>query len=133
MTLYRVDLISIGVSLGLLLVIIELIRRRALAERYALLWLLTGVVLTFLAVWKPGLGLLSGMLGIYYPPSALLVIGLGFILLILLHYSVIITKLADHNRQLAQRYAILTWRVAEVEQRLGDSHNMGRPAETVKI
>jgi hypothetical protein len=131
--LARVDVISVGVSLGLLLVIIELIRRRALAERYALLWLLTGVVLTFLAVWKPGLGLLSSTLGIYYPPSALLVVGLGFILLILLHYSVIITKLADHNRLLAQRYAILTWRVAEMEQRLGDGHSRSRPAEQVKM
>jgi hypothetical protein len=131
--LARVDVISVGVSLGLLIVIVELIRRRALAERYALLWLLTGAVLTFLAVWKPGLGLLSSMLGIYYPPSALLVVGLGFILLILLHYSVIITKLADHNRQLAQRYAILTWRVAEMEQRLGEAHSRGRPAEPVKV
>jgi hypothetical protein len=117
----------------LLIVIIELIRRRALAERYALLWLLTGAVLTFLAVWKPWLGLLAGILGIYYPPSALLVIGLGFILLILLHYSVIISRLADQNRQLAQRYAILTWRVAEMEERLRAADARGRPADAAKL
>ncbi len=129
----RVDFFSVVMSLGLLIVIIELIRRRALAERYALLWLLTGAVLTFLAVWKPWLGLLAGILGIYYPPSALLVIGLGFILLILLHYSVIISRLADQNRQLAQRYAILTWRVAEMEERLRAADARGRPADAAKL
>jgi hypothetical protein len=131
--LTRVDFFSVVMSLGLLIVIIELIRRRALAERYALLWLLTGAVLTFLAVWKPWLGLLAGILGIYYPPSALLVIGLGFILLILLHYSVIISRLADQNRQLAQRYAILTWRVAEMEERLRAADARGRPADAAKL
>ena len=100
-------------------VIFELIRSRRLQERYALLWLVTGLVLLVLAVWRNGLNLLSKTVGIAYPPSALfLVVGL-FVLVVLLHYSTVISELSERNLVLAQRIALL-------EQKLGEDEPRGR-------
>jgi hypothetical protein len=107
MTPFRISVFAALAAATLLLVILELIRRRRLQERYALLWLLTAVVIFALAVWRDGLGALADLVGISYPPSALFVFGSFFILVVLLHYSTVISKLSDQNRILAQRLALL--------------------------
>lgn len=111
----RVSLVAALAAILLLLVIFELIRRRRLQERYALLWLLTGGVMFALAVWRDALGVLADLIGIRYPPSALFVLGSLFILVVLLHYSTVISKLSDQNRILAQRLSLLENRVADGE------------------
>ena len=107
MTPLRVSLVAGAGALLLLFVIFELIRRRRLQERYALLWILTGLVILVLAVWRGLLGTVADVVGIAYPPSALFVLAAFFILLVLLHYSTVISKLSDQNRILAQRLALL--------------------------
>jgi len=103
----RVSVFAAIAALILLAVIFELIRRRRLQQRYAILWLITGGVILVLAVWRSALGSLSHTVGIAYPPSALFVLASLFILIVLLHYSTVISKLADQNRILAQRLALL--------------------------
>ena len=113
MTPFRVSVFAAIASIVLLGVIFELIRSRRLQERYALLWVVTGLVLLVLAIWRNGLNVLARTVGIAYPPSALfLVVGL-FFLVVLLHYSTVISELAERNLMLAQRIALL-------EQKLGD-------------
>ena len=107
MTPLRVSIVAAIAALALLLVIFELIRRRRLTERYALLWIVTGVVILVLAVWRSALSSLADLVGIAYPPSALFVLAAFFILTVLLHYSTVISKLSDQNRILAQRLALL--------------------------
>jgi len=98
---------SIG-SIALLLVVFELIRRRRLRERYALLWLLTGVVLLVLSAWRGGLNTIADWVGVEtYPPAILFAVASFFILVVLLHYSTVISKLSDQNSILAQRVALL--------------------------
>ncbi|MCE2488944.1 MAG: DUF2304 domain-containing protein [Anaerolineae bacterium] len=94
-------------SLGALLLVLELVRRRHLREEYALLWLATGVVLLLLSLSRPLLDFLAGLTGIFYPPSALFLVALLFVLTILLHFSVILTRLTQQNRELAQQLALL--------------------------
>ena len=95
-------------SILLLLIVFELIRSRRLRERYALLWLLTGVVLLVLSLWRGGLNTIAGWFGISgYPPAILFAVGILFILLVLLHYSTVVSRLADQNTVLAQRLALL--------------------------
>jgi len=116
MTPLAVSIISAIASLVLIAVILELIRSRRLRERYALLWLLTAVVLLALSVWRDGLNRIAGWVGVEtYPPAVLFAIGSLFILLVLLHYSTVISKLSDQNAILAQRIALL-----EHELRHGD-------------
>ena len=107
MTPFRVSIAAALAALALLAVIFELIRSRRLQERYALLWLLTGLVIFVLAIWRGLLGRLSDLVGIAYPPSALFVLAAFFVLVVLLHYSTVISKLSDQNRILAQRLALL--------------------------
>lgn len=107
MTPLRVSIFASVVSLVLLIVIFELMRSRRLRERYALLWLLTAAVMLALSLWRGGLNTIADAFGIAYPPSALFVLGALFVLLVLLHYSTVISKLSDQNIILAQRVALL--------------------------
>lgn len=116
--MHRVYGVAFVLAVGLLLVTIELVRRRALREQYSFLWLVTGVVVLGLSLWPQALGGVAKLLGIYYAPSALLLIGLAFVLLILLHFSLVISKLSEENKELAQRHALLVWQAREMENRL---------------
>jgi hypothetical protein len=109
----RISIVAGVAAALLLLVIFELIRSRRLQERYALLWLLTGSVMLVLAVWRDALGELAALFGVAYPPSALFLIGLVFIIVVLLHYSTVISRLSDQNRVLAQRLALMESRLVE--------------------
>jgi hypothetical protein len=110
----KVSIAATIASILLLLVVFELIRSRRLRERYALLWLATGVVLLVLSAWRGGLNTIAGWLGVTsYPPAVLFAIGLLFVVLVLLHYSTVISRLADQNTILAQRLAILESKVRE--------------------
>jgi hypothetical protein len=112
----KVSLAATAASLILVLVVFELIRSRRLRERYALLWLLTGIVLVILSAWRGGLNTIAGWLGVRgYPPAVLFAVGLMFVILVLLHYSTVISRLADQNVVLAQRLALLETKLRERE------------------
>jgi len=116
MTPLRTSIVASAVSILLLLVVFELIRSRRLRERYALLWLATGVVLVALSAWRGGLNTIARWFGVStYPPAVLFAVGLLFVILVLLHYSTVISRLVDQNTTLAQRLALLESRIAERE------------------
>ena len=120
MTPWRVSIAAAIASVVLLLVVFELIRSRRLRERYALLWLLTGVVLLVLSLWRGGLNTIAGWFGISgYPPAILFAVGILFILLVLLHYSTVISRLSDQSTILAQRLALLEERFREERDQHG--------------
>src|SRR5260370_33905094 len=108
MTPLSVSIAGAIASFVLVLVVLELIRSHRLRERYALLWLATGIVLTVLSAWRGGLNTIAGWLGVRsYPPAVLFAGGILFILAVLLHYSTVISRLSDQNVLLAQRLALL--------------------------
>jgi hypothetical protein len=114
MTSLRTSIVAITVSVLLLLVVFELIRSRRLRERYALLWLATGIVLVALSAWRGGLNTVARWVGIStYPPAVLFAVGLLFVILVLLHYSTVISRLSDQSTTLAQRLALLEARLDE--------------------
>jgi hypothetical protein len=110
----KVSIAATAASLVLVLVVFELIRSRRLRERYALLWLLTGLVLVVLSAWRGGLNTIAGWLGVRgYPPAVLFAVGLLFVIVVLLHYSTVISRLTDQNVVLAQRLALLEAELSE--------------------
>jgi hypothetical protein len=112
----RTSIAATTVAVILLLVVFELIRSRRLRERYALLWLATGVVLIALSAWRGGLNTIARWVGVRtYPPAVLFAVGLLFVILVLLHYSTVLSRLSDQNTTLAQRLALLEARVEESE------------------
>jgi hypothetical protein len=112
MTPVPVSIAAAIASLLLLLVVLELIRGRRLKERYALLWLATGLVLLVLSVWRGGLQTLAGWLGVStYPPAILFAVAILFVIIVLLHYSTVLSEISDQNTRLAQRIALLEERL----------------------
>jgi hypothetical protein len=121
----RIQIVAILVTGGLFALVFELVRRRRLMERYALVWLGASSVLLMLAIWKGLLNQIAHAIGIYYAPSALFVIAFGFILVLLLNFSLVISRLADQNKVLAQRVGML-------QQRL-DTHERGMVANAAAV
>lgn len=105
--------LSIAVTFALLLLVFELVRRKRLSERYAILWLLAAATLFVLAAWKGLLTSLSHDVGITYPPSALFAVAIGLIAMILLNFSLAVSRLSDQNKILAQRLGLLQRRLEE--------------------
>ena len=106
--LIKIQIILGALSIGLLLFTLELIRKKRLREEYSILWLSTGVA-TLVFSLAPMFFLtkfFSRITGLFYLSAAVLIIFL-FLLLIVLHFSVVISKLTDRNKDLAQRYALL--------------------------
>jgi len=117
----RASLVGIVASALLILIVLELVRGRRLKERYALLWLATGAVLLVLSAWRGGLNTIASWLGVTsYPPAVLFAVATLFILLVLLHYSTVISRLTDENVDLAQRVALLEERMRAVEREVGE-------------
>jgi hypothetical protein len=112
----RIQILAILVSGALLLIVLEMVRRKAFLERYALLWLLSAVVLLALSVWRGLLESLAELIGIAYPPNALFLVAFGVVLVLLLHFSLAVSRLSDQTKVLAQRLALLEQRQSEVEQ-----------------
>ena len=113
----RIQILAIAGSAVLLLLVLELVRRKAFLERYALLWLFSALVLLGLSIWQGFLEVVADGLGIAYPPNALFLVAFGFVLILLLHFSVAVSKLSDRSKMLAQRLALVEKRLRDVEGR----------------
>jgi hypothetical protein len=122
----RLTLVAALAVLVVVGVVIELIRRHKLQERYALLWIVTGAVMLVLAVWRGALYALADATGVAYPPSALYMVAGLFVLIVLLHYSTVLSRLSEQNKTLAQRIALLESRQPGREAPLSAAR---RPAE----
>jgi hypothetical protein len=114
----RVQIVAIVGALALLSVVLEMVRRRRLLERYALLWLFSAVVILGLALWRGALEQVAHAVGIYSPPNALFFVAMAFILVLLLHFSAAVSRLTDQSKVLAQRQAI----TEELLHELRDQH-----------
>ncbi|MBM3240335.1 DUF2304 domain-containing protein [Candidatus Poribacteria bacterium] len=112
----KVHIIFLVGLTGLLIIVLELVRRKKLKEEYSLLWIFTVVVLLTLLIWRGSLKLIAHALGIFYPPNALFVIGSMFILAILLHFSVVISSFKRKQQELAQQFALLNLRLEQLEK-----------------
>jgi hypothetical protein len=110
----KLQLLAIFGSSVLLAIVFELLRRRRLIERYALIWLGSSLVLLCLAIWKGLLDRVAETMGIATPVNALFMIAFGFVLLLLLHFSLAISRLSNETKVLAQVVARLDSELREV-------------------
>jgi hypothetical protein len=117
----KLQLLAIFGSSVLLAIVFELLRRRRLIERYALIWLGSSLVLLCLAIWKGLLDRVAETMGIATPVNALFMIAFGFVLLLLLHFSLAISRLSNETKVLAQV-------VARLDSELREVRGMGPPA-----
>lgn len=119
----RIQLVSIVFALVVLVGVFELVRLRHLRERYALVWMAAALVVLVLGLWKHLLTVLAHAVGIATPSNALFVIAFAFVLLLLLHFSVSVSRLGDQTRVLAQRLALVEERLRRAESGSSDAED----------
>ncbi len=98
---------SILVSAILFLIILGLIRRRKLREEYALLWFLISIIIFLLAAFEPLLNFIKHLLKAQAATSIVYMLGIFFLLLMNLHFSVTLSNLKNTLKDLAQKVALL--------------------------
>ena len=118
----KVQIVALIATLALLLLVFDLVRRRRLAERYALLWMSAAVALLVLAIWRDGLDVIADLMGIADPANAIFILALGVTFVLLLHFSVATSRLAEETKILAQE-------VARLDQELRETRSNGVPEE----
>jgi hypothetical protein len=91
----------------LILVILELLRRRQLREKYAVLWLGTIVVILPIAIYPRMVDGVARQLGIASGASLVLFLGLVFLLMVCIHLSWEVSRLEEETRTLAEQIALL--------------------------
>ncbi|MBJ7457909.1 MAG: DUF2304 domain-containing protein [Thermoleophilaceae bacterium] len=111
----RLQLVAILVTAGLVVLVFELIRRRRLMERYSLLWLFAAIVLLILAIFDGLLASFASGVGIATPSNALFAAAIGFLVLLVLHFSTSISRLTDESKVLAQRVALAEERLHRLD------------------
>ena len=121
------DLIKILAILGsgsVLFVVIELIRRGRLKEKYSLLWLFACGILLVLSSSRELLESIAHLLGVIYPPSFLFLLAFLFLLSITLHFSVVVSGLSEKNKKLAQEVTLLRQEMQEVMKQSAENRDI---------
>lgn len=106
-------ILAITCTAVVFIMVIELIRRGRLKEKYSLLWLAAAGVLLVLSLSRTLLEFISHAIGIFYAPSLLFLLAFLFLLMITLHFSVVISGLSEKNKKLAQEIALLRQELQE--------------------
>jgi hypothetical protein len=123
----KLQVLAIVATAALLFLVFELVRRRRLMERYAILWLGSALVLLGLAIWRGLLLDISSALGVASPPNALFVIAFGFVVFLLLHFSMAVSRLTDENKILAQQVARVDEELRSLRRHLSRREAEERP------
>jgi Ca2+/Na+ antiporter len=104
------------VSLAFLVATFEFIRKRRLREEYAILWLLTALAIAVLSLWPGLVEVLSRITGFYYISSVVAILFV-FVVGLMMHYSIVVSKMKEDNKELAQKHALLEQKVRAMERR----------------
>jgi hypothetical protein len=119
----RIQIVCIVASIIIIISIFELIRRKKIKEEYSLLWFFIGFIFLFFSIWRGALESLSYLVGIGYPPSALILVMIVGILLILVHFSMVISKLTEKNKQLIQEIGLFKFEFEEFKKMVKNNSN----------
>jgi hypothetical protein len=122
-----VQIIAISISVALLLLVLELVRRRKLTEEYSFIWIGCSVALILLSLWRNILHTAASAIGIYYPPAVLILV-LGFFVFVgSLYFSVVVSRQRQQIEHMVEELALLE---ADV-RRLRDSVGTVAPDDVV--
>jgi hypothetical protein len=105
------EMVAVPVCVVLILIILELVRRKRLAVRYSLVWLGVTFAMLVLSVWGGLLDAIRRAIGAVNPSSTLFLFGILFSLVILLHFSIKISEFSQQIRMLAKEIGLLREKV----------------------
>jgi hypothetical protein len=114
--LSRTQIITALGAVGLALFVLDLVRRRRLSEEYSLLWVVSSVTIAFLGFCTPLLQAITRLLGVVLESSTVFAAGLAFAVMMLLYFSVKMSRLSREHDALTRELALLR---LELEQGSG--------------
>lgn len=115
----RLKVSLLAAVLVFFIIVLSMLKRRRLTLKYTLLWLLTGVVMLIFVVFPELLQSLAGFIGAQTLMNTLYLLIIGFILVLLMMLTSIVSKQTERIAFLAQANAILEKRVRELEESKG--------------
>jgi len=125
----RVIIIFVIIALMLLVGVILMLRAGKLKEKYAVLWLIIGVVCVVLAAWPELLAAAARLVGIQVASNLLFALAILLLLGICLQLSMEVSAQEDKVRRLAEEAAIAREQLERAEARLaaggGDDESAG--------
>jgi len=125
-----IQYISILGSVVFIGLIVMLIRNKKIKEEFSILWLFFGLVFLFLSIWRGSLEIIAQILGIAYAPAAIFLILIIAIISILIHLSLIISRLTDQAKVMIQEFGLLKMEMDTMKKKTKpdcpeDSHTEG--------
>jgi hypothetical protein len=109
-----VHIVALVAGIAILLGMVELLRRRQLHEKYAVLWLFVAIGVAVLAIYPGLLDHVAIFLGVASPPNLLMLVSVGFLLLVSVHLSWETSRLEDETRVLAEEVALLRLQIEQI-------------------
>ena len=125
-----IQYISILGSVVFIGLIVMLIRNKKIKEEFSILWLFFGLVFLFLSIWRGSLEIIAQILGIAYAPAAIFLILIIAIISILIHLSLITSRLTDQAKVMIQELGLLKMEMDTMKKKTKpdcpeDSHTEG--------
>ncbi|HHT9120582.1 MAG TPA: DUF2304 domain-containing protein [Candidatus Hypogeohydataceae bacterium YC41] len=115
----RIQILAILASLFLMLLTVELIRRRQLEEKYALAWLLACIFFLLCSINLEIINFLARLTGIIVPANFLFLLAFFFLVVICLSLSVVMSRESQRQRRLAQELSLLKFNLEEIKKKIG--------------
>lgn len=115
--------VQLRVFLGIIIIayfglIFRFLHRKILILKYALLWLFMGLILAVLVVFPNILKIIASFLGIQMGVNALFLLGIGFIIILVMSLTAIVSHQTERIRTLAQDNAMLEKRIRDLEKKI---------------
>lgn len=114
----KLQFFAVAFSILLLLFIIELIRKNKLKEGYSILWFGMGLSLLIISVWTDLLKNISYVVGVEYEPAMLFAVLVLGVIVLMIHFSVLVSGFDKKNKTLAQNVGLLFWEMKKLRDEL---------------
>ena len=115
---YKIQIISIIVSLGFLFYVSRLILKGKLREEYAIFWVISTILLIIFSFWREGLDIIAKAVGVYLAPNLVFTSAIFAILIYLLHLSIVVSQLQEKNKTLTQDLALFKEKLKQLNDKL---------------
>ena len=115
----RLQIVALVASVGLLLVVLELVRRRRLVEEYSLLWVLAALALIGVSLRRDAIDAAAAWLNVHYPPALLVLLLILIVFVASLCFSVVLSRQQGQIERLIDETSILAAEIRELRQALG--------------
>jgi hypothetical protein len=117
----RVQIVAFAASLFLLVLVLELVRRRRLSEEFSALWIVSALVLIVISLRRELIDRGAAWLGVYYPPAVLVLVLVGIVFIASLSFSVILSRQQRQLDRLTEENAIMAAELRELRRRAAES------------